>query len=224
MKKVAFCTAIILSNVSVHQAVIHLPIFWPSNLSFFRLTLLMSHGGHSLVSDRFFLTTQHWWACPISWSQRRAMEIQKETGFEMLPPLFHFLWLTLCFIALTINVDFCHSVCVWCASACVCVMCKCVFVEMMWVCCELCHHFPIIPISYSCLVLLPNLPDLPQINLSAVIKRYLICSPTFTLTYAHKLSNTHTRTAVSTFDAGLFLSLVDLRQRKQSVPKGLVDL
>lgn len=81
----------------------------------------------------------------------------------------------------------------------------------LYVCvtCELHHRSPVIPISYSCLALLPNLPDLPQINLSAVIKSYLVLSPTFTLTYTRRLADTHTYTSVSTFHAGLFLSLVD---------------
>lgn len=91
-------------------------------------------------------------------------------------------------------------------SVCAYRKCVCLF-------CELRHHSPIIPISYSCLALLPNLPDLPQINLSAVIKSYLVLSPTFTLTY----TRTHAHTQVSTFHAGLFLPWGLLRLRR-SVP------
>lgn len=51
----------------------------------------------------------------------------------------------------------------------------------------------VIPMSYTCLALLPNFPDLPQINLSTVIKSYHVLSPTFTLTYTHTdLEDTHT--------------------------------
>lgn len=48
---------------------------------------------------------------------------------------------------------------------------------------HMCRHvcaapsLPVIPRSYMCLALHPNLPDLLQINLSAVIKSYLILSP-----------------------------------------------
>lgn len=45
-----------------------------------RLTLLMSRGGRSLLSDRLFLTTQHQWVCPISKTRGRTMSIQKKTG------------------------------------------------------------------------------------------------------------------------------------------------
>lgn len=65
---------------------------------------------------------------------------------------------------------------------------------------EPCHHSPIIPMSYMCLALLPNLPDLPQINLSTVIRSYLILSPTFTLTSTRRLGTlTHTDTRCHLF-------------------------
>lgn len=94
-------------------------------------------------------------------------------------------------------------------------VCECVD---MWLLSEPRHQSPIIPISYLCLALLPNLPDLPQINLSAVIKSDLILSPTFSLTYTRRLADTllqaQAHTPVSTFDAGFFLPCGLLRQRR----------
>ena len=103
--------------------------------------------------------------------------------------------------------------------------CACVCVDVC-VFCELRHHSPIIPISYSCLALLPNLPDLPQINLSAVIKSYLVLPPTFTLTYTRRLTDTHTHactrahthTSVNFSCRSFSLPCVLLRRRR-SVPE-----
>lgn len=69
-----------------------------------------------------------------------------------------------------------------------------------FLCASVCLHVcmnqsPMAPRSYTCLALLPNLPDLPQINLSAVIKSYLFLSTPLTLTYAHTLGiHTHIHT------------------------------
>lgn len=95
--------------------------------------------------------------------------------------------------------------------------CRCVDVCAL---CELRLHSPIIPISYSCLALLPNLPDLPQINLSAIIKSYLVLSPTFTLTYTRRLSDTHTHihTTVN-FSCRSFSLPCGLLRRRRSAPE-----
>lgn len=155
------------------------------------LTLLMSRGGLTLLSNRLFVTTRHLWVCSVSKTRERRTPVQKRIDAETLSSLFF----SYCFII------------------CIVIRIKQIFLVLSTICFGHTEMrvllTSIIPISYWCLGLLPNLPDLPQINLSAVIKTNLILSPTFTLTYTHKVQGTHTHNSGVNLSCRSFLSLMD---------------